>query len=141
MECRLTRSNGPWRCQMFLRFERDINGKPMTPVKEVIFGDVLTDEKHLEDALRRAQLAILNPKVPYNKFINLNLADVQPDGSIPFAAERGLSFSPNVVCLHILSPHVTDLSFVDLPGKQACVHIVDQQANKTSYQVLYQTLV
>jgi hypothetical protein len=111
MECRLKHSNKPFHCQVWLRWERDENGAKLLNVKEIPFGPPIKDEDALESILRRAQLAILNPKSDSKKFVDLDLSAVQAN-----VAPFGETFSPNVVCVDIASPLVTDLSFIDLPG-------------------------
>ncbi|KLO09761.1 hypothetical protein SCHPADRAFT_857550 [Schizopora paradoxa] len=113
MECRLQHSKGPWRCQVLLRYERDEFGNRLPEVKEEKFGPVLHDKSLLEDTLRRAQLAILNPSVQAKRFVDYDLND---EAYPPLKSEKQLQFSCNVVCLDLQSPDVTDLSFIDLPG-------------------------
>lgn len=84
----------------------DAQGQPLGQSKNEIFGDPIYDKKQVEDRLRRAQLAILNPGRPAKSF----LTDDE-------AVEGGtLTFSMNCVSLAISGPDVADLSFVDLPG-------------------------
>jgi hypothetical protein len=67
------------------------------------------DKSEVEDRIRRAQLAILNPDKSVNSFL---------DGDEPFIIEgNSLTFSKNCVSLAISGPDVADLSFVDLPGE------------------------
>ncbi len=113
MECRLQNSTGPWRCQVLLRYERDELGNRLPEVREEKFGPVLNDRSLLEDTLRRAQLAILNPSVQAIRFVTYDLSD---EATLPLGSERQLQFSCNVVCMDLQSPDVTDLSFIDLPG-------------------------
>lgn len=54
MECRLERSAKPWQSQVLLR----MNDQP-----EVTFGPIISDPDELEDRLRRAQCAVLNPNI------------------------------------------------------------------------------
>ena len=117
MECRLANSDLPWRCQVYLRIEKDADGNALPDTKEERFGPLLTDKRELEPALRRAQLAILNPSLAASKFVEYRLEDVKP-GHIPAGSARQLQFSANVVCLDISGPSVPDLSFIDLPGKR-----------------------
>ena len=113
MECRLQHSKGPWRCQVLLRYERDEFGNRLPEVREEKFGPVLHDKSLLEDTLRRAQLAILNPSVQAKRFVDYDLND---EAYPPLQSEKQLQFSCNVVCLDLQIPDVTDLSFIDLPG-------------------------
>jgi hypothetical protein len=65
----------------------------------------------VEDRIRRAQRAILNPSKDPNRYL------LQDDVS----DEKEVSFSKNYVSLEISGPELTDLSFVDLPGLIASV--------------------
>lgn len=120
MECRLTHSPLAWRCQVLLRKETDENGNKVS-AKEIPFGPVLLDKTQLEEMLRRAQLAILNPSLPPSFFEDFDTKSLKlgekPPGSI-----RQLAFSNNVVCLDLQAPEVTDLSFIDLPGMSVIFH-------------------
>jgi hypothetical protein len=60
----------------------------------------------VEDRIRRAQRAILNPSKPFEQFLT-DTEDIQ---------DSALSFSSNFVSLQISGPDVADLSFCDLPG-------------------------
>ena len=112
MECRLTNSNSPWQCQILLRCETNEDGHRV-PAKEERFGPLLYDISQLEEMIRRAQLAILNPEVPTKFFETFEMTSGarHPDSS------KQLAFSSNVVCLDISGPQLPDLSFIDLPGK------------------------
>ena len=112
MECRLVRNDGPWQCQVRLRRESDATGKE---VKEVPFGPLLQDKAQLEEMLRRAQLAILNPSLPSSFFEDFDTKSLEPKERPPGSAKQ-LAFSNDVVCIDLKSPDVTDLSFIDLPG-------------------------
>ncbi|KAG8946753.1 hypothetical protein FRC04_011409 [Tulasnella sp. 424] len=116
MECRLTQSSGePWKCQVSLRIEHnDETGKRLSEIREKKFGSLITDPSLLEDVLRRAQLAILNPTVDHGKFVDFDVSRIGTDP--PLGSPKQLQFSKNVVCLDLSGPEVTDLSFIDLPG-------------------------
>lgn len=79
------------------------------PLKPPVISHFVTvhDKSELETVLRRAQLAVLNPRQEPERFIN---ADVT--ASHPLQVE----FSPNVICLEIQGPDLPELSFYDLPG-------------------------
>ncbi|BGP62743.1 hypothetical protein NBRC10512v2_004075 [Rhodotorula toruloides] len=118
MEIRLRSSPGAWTCRVFLRFETDISGRPVESVREIPFGDAVTNPDAVEAILRRAQLAILNPQNSDKKFfLNLSDDEVLQAKSDPAAAglEKQLSFSKNLICIDVTGP-VTDLAFLDLPG-------------------------
>ena len=74
----------------------------------ITFGSDITDKSNVEERIRRAQRAILNPSTSYETF--LSGPDGDPDGG------NELSFSKNCVCLNLRGPDLTDLSFCDLPG-------------------------
>lgn len=64
-------------------------------------------KSELEQVLRLAQVAILNPRLDPNTLLALGAA---PDGL------SSLSFSVNAIDLHICGPELPELSIVDLPG-------------------------
>ena len=71
------------------------------------FGAAITQKGRVEERIRRAQRAILNPSISHETF--LSGPDGEPD-------KMELSFSKNCVCLELSGPDLTDLSFCDLPG-------------------------
>ena len=60
MECRLSRAEEDWSCQISIRWEYDDYGDRLSEVREVPFGPRLTSKTDVEPTLRRAQAAILN---------------------------------------------------------------------------------
>ena len=73
MEVNLISETGPWSCRISLRFEFSSNGERL-PHDEIItipFGHILTDIEDVELALRRAQVAILNPKRSPDDFLKM----------------------------------------------------------------------
>lgn len=110
MECRLQHST-TWSCKIVLRFHVDFNSIPLADVREVPFGDLLYDRQDVEDALRRAQRAILRPSLDPAKFLNdSDLSTSESDHPIA-------TFSANCVCIRVAGPNVPDLYFYDLPGE------------------------
>jgi hypothetical protein len=93
-----------------LHFSTDARGIPI-PVKIVPFGGPITNKSLVEDRIRRAQRAILNPSKDPNEYLRRD--DVSDDNEV--------SFSKNYVSLEISGSELTDLSFVDLPGLIASV--------------------
>lgn len=93
---------------MSLHFITDPKGQPLGKARNEDFGEVIYDKAEVEERIRRAQRAILNPSTPYLQF--LENEDVDP-------TTREVTFSSNRVCLQISGSDVADLSFVDLPGK------------------------
>lgn len=106
-ECRLSRSDGKWKCVVSLRRLTDETGQVLGQVRNETFGPIITNKKEVEERIRRAQRAILNPNKPTKHFL---------EGEDEDPAEPELSFSTNCVSLQISGPDVADLSFCDLPG-------------------------
>ena len=73
------------------------------------FGDTIYEEakSEVEDRIRRAQLAILNPSKIASFYLNASDWEIDTSES---------SFSKDCVTLEISGPDVADLSFCDLPG-------------------------
>lgn len=114
MECRLSSSSEPWRCQVSIRWEFDSSGKRRNEVQETTFGAVITNKTEVELMLRRAQAAVLHPDIPAAKFVTMGASELNKES--PLQTKR-LLFSRNVVCIDLAGPDLTDLSFVDLPGR------------------------
>ncbi|KAH6910212.1 P-loop containing nucleoside triphosphate hydrolase protein [Coprinopsis sp. MPI-PUGE-AT-0042] len=111
-ECRLSRSEVPWQCEVSLRFITDAKGQLLGQARNEPFGGVINDKTLVEDRIRRAQRAILNPGKPTKLFL---------DDKEELDFEDSLTFSNNCVSLKISGVDVADLSFVDLPGLIASV--------------------
>ncbi len=106
-ECRLSSSSDAWKCVVSLRFTKDANGQLLGTARNERFGDVIVDKAEVEERMRHAQRAILNPSRPSSDFLDMDDEDIY---------ENELSFSTNCVSLQISGPGVADLSFCDLPG-------------------------
>lgn len=78
----------------------------------------VTDKNELEPMLRKAQLAILNPRDDPKSFVDIDLASI----SLP----RQVPFSPNVVSLEIQGPDLPELYFYDLPGS---INVIEDNEN------------
>ncbi|KIM19796.1 hypothetical protein M408DRAFT_334259 [Serendipita vermifera MAFF 305830] len=114
IECRLSRSSSSWSCEVYLRVLRQM--------KEIQFGSALTTKAGVEDRIRRAQLAILNPSRKASEFLgDLGRADVDINNE--------LSFSSDLISVRISGKEVDDLSFVDLPGIIASVRDGGKEAD------------
>ncbi|KAF8805211.1 hypothetical protein BYT27DRAFT_7258317 [Phlegmacium glaucopus] len=111
-ECRLSRSETSWQCVVSLRFITDAQAQLLGQARNENFGSIIYDQSQVEERIRRAQRAILNPNKPWKDF--LDNEDEDDLGS-------ELSFSTNCVSLQISGPEVADLSFCDLPGLIASV--------------------
>ncbi|PSR80080.1 hypothetical protein PHLCEN_2v6810 [Hermanssonia centrifuga] len=106
-ECRLSSTSEPWMCTVSLHFITDEHGKPLGQARNDRFGGPMFDKSEVEERIRRAQRAILNPNTLSMRF--LEGPDEDPIG-------RELTFSMNSICLQISGSDVADLSFCDLPG-------------------------
>lgn len=112
-ECKLSYSKEPWHCTVSLRFETDEHGEHLGQARNVAFGEIIYDKAGVEDRIRRAQRAVLNPATTSRHFLD----DDDETGTIA----GQLAFTTNSICLQITGPDVADLSFVDLPGLIASV--------------------
>ncbi|KAF8323493.1 P-loop containing nucleoside triphosphate hydrolase protein [Cantharellus anzutake] len=124
-ECILIRSSDPrepWQCEVSLRFQVDSRGHPLPLVRNIPFGPLITNPADVEDRIRRAQIAVLNPDLDSVDFPTSFL-----HGDIP--ETRTVSFSPNCISLKVRGPDIVDLSFVDLPGIIATIGRNGQQSD------------
>jgi hypothetical protein len=90
-----------------LRYITDKNGQQLGQPRNESFGGIILDKADVEERIRRAQRAILNPSSPSKQYLNGDEDDV---------TESELTFATNYVSLQIEGPDVADLSFCDLPG-------------------------
>lgn len=93
---------------MSLRFITGSDGQLLGQARNQTFGGPIYDKALVEERIRRAQRAILNPQKSAKHF--LENKDEDQDSS-------ELSFSNNCVSLQVSGPDVADLSFCDLPGE------------------------
>jgi hypothetical protein len=103
-ECRLSHSDSPWKCTVSIRRTKDgqVRNEPFgLPILE-------SAKSKVEDRIRRAQLAVLNPSKPTTDFLSAS-EDYE-------FGDPEMSFSKDCVSLDIRGPDVADLSFCDLPG-------------------------
>ncbi|KAI6014111.1 hypothetical protein PISMIDRAFT_109943 [Pisolithus microcarpus 441] len=110
-ECKLTQADTPWTCVVKLHFITDERGSPIKATN-ITFGDAIFNKAHVEERIRRAQRAILNPNTDYKKLV---------EGHQVTSGANEASFSRNYVSLEISGRELADLSFVDLPGLIASV--------------------
>lgn len=114
IECRLVQTLGePWQCTVSLRFCGDGFGRDSSKPRTMQFGSVIKNKHEVEERLRRAQRAILNPSIDPQQFV---------DGSYTNNISN-VNFSVNCICVEIRGPNVTNLSFCDLPGKACLLHL------------------
>jgi hypothetical protein len=120
LEINLLRSDTPteaWRCRLSLRIEKDYvlsstphhpqHLNPWAPSKHVQTHAFLEihDKSHVENALERAQEAILNPSTHWREYQEIlkKETSVQPFEEGREKERKGLEvkFSPNVVCMEV----------------------------------------
>ncbi|GAB1525582.1 hypothetical protein RhiTH_008745 [Rhizoctonia solani] len=106
IECRLKRSEQAWEATVYLRFESGKSGYTGR-TKETQFGSQMTDRSDVQERIRRAQLAILNPTIEPSEFLNAESDALYPSSR---------SFSQNCVIVVLSGNELSDLNFVDLPG-------------------------
>ena len=107
-ECRLAYSTEAWKCLVTLRFTTDETGQPLGRTRNETFGPPILNKPEVEERIRRAQRAILNPSQPSRHFL---------EGDEETATQSELTFSTNCISLQISGQDVADLSFCDLPGE------------------------
>lgn len=113
MECRLSASSGDWSCQILIRRGFDAFGNALDKVLEVPFGDLITNKEDVEPALRRAQIAALNPQISLDAIASQTTDELAGQ---PYALKPVLQFSRDTICVDLEGPELTDLAFIDLPG-------------------------
>ncbi|GAA6008899.1 hypothetical protein JCM11491_003826 [Sporobolomyces phaffii] len=130
-EVRLQHSPDAWYCKISIRFETGEDGRPLEKIAETPFGVLIRDPENVEAALRRAQLAVLNPSVSPADWAKATDEDVKKakEGLTVLGSKKQLSFSTNLVCIDIAGPEVTDLAFLDLPGIISNVDEGEDEAN------------
>ncbi|CAE7101688.1 unnamed protein product [Rhizoctonia solani] len=106
IECRLKRSEQAWEATVYLRFESGKSGY-VGKTGEIQFGPRMTERMEVQERIRRAQLAILNPTIQPSTFL-----DAVENASYPSSR----SFSQNCVVVALSGSELSDLNFVDLPG-------------------------
>ncbi|KAF5374338.1 hypothetical protein D9758_004674 [Tetrapyrgos nigripes] len=108
-ECTLSNSGTQWQCTVYIRTMTDASGQLLGEPRNDRFGPVIYEKTKVEDRIRRAQRAILHPRLPMSQFLQGDSDDEVDDPNAP-------TFSTNCVSLKISGPDVADLSFCDLPG-------------------------
>ena len=74
----------------------------------------ISEKSELENVLRWAQIALLNPNENYRSFIP-GTGAIAGEG-LPGNHKHQCDFSPNIVAIEIAGPRLPALSFYDLPG-------------------------
>jgi len=114
MECEMSSQDAKsWSCEIQIRYEYDINGSKQPP-KTVAFAPVLKVRKDVDLWIRRAQAAVLSPHRSPSDFHTMSEAALKANANTD---KQILKFSKNVVQVRVKDPDITDLNFVDLPGR------------------------
>jgi GTPase SAR1 family protein len=122
MEVRLRRGDPKaWQCEVSLRIEH--SEAQEQEVDSTIKFATTKEPGEVTALLRRAQLAILNPKRSIADFRNLDKAACDNH-------DKGLGFSRNIVVLDIIGAEI-DVTFMDLPG------IIQNTEKVTMHCLLY----
>jgi len=120
LEINLNESEAPWSCRIFLSIRYAYQGKSAAVSRDRPFGPwtdtepveqefvILNNKRDVPDALKWAQLAILNPGTNFRAYI--------PGQNRAASNYSEVEFSPNVVRIDISGPFLPNLAFYDLPG-------------------------
>ncbi|KAK0616982.1 P-loop containing nucleoside triphosphate hydrolase protein [Immersiella caudata] len=135
-----------WSCRVYLKIDyayqsrempvakADVTAKdkfpPWTPLDShsVLRHEFKTirdkfEPEDVENVLRCAQLAILNPGIPYQQYVPKLKGEVPDETRVldlqrikELESKAVAQFSPNTVALEVKGPDLADLNFYDLPG-------------------------
>jgi GTPase SAR1 family protein len=112
-----TSSKETWTCKVSIKkqdYREDDRGKQCDVLEsQVTRFATITDIADLEDTLRRAQIAILNPREDPTRYATIDLTEHTPTTAL---------FSKDIICLDISAPNLPELMFYDLPG---CINVYD----------------
>ena len=97
-------------------------------IPEINFGPTITDTDLVEDRIRQAQLAILNPTLDASFFLSYTLVEDE-ESERARSRPQQLAFSRNVIVLEISGQKVSDLSLVDLLGLISNVGVGEDRNN------------
>lgn len=113
----MSSDSSTWSCTITLRMEFEPNGTPK-PVSHTETFATTTRKDDVEIYLRRAQAAILSTKRRPAFFLKKSAKELKE-----LASDDGvLPFSKNTIEVSLKSPTVTDLAFVDLPGRSSSMN-------------------
>ncbi|KAE8151217.1 P-loop containing nucleoside triphosphate hydrolase protein [Aspergillus avenaceus] len=135
MEINLSESDPgqPWTCQVYLSRKYVFDGsrklkvtKKSQPLGPWVAQDqedelffTLNDKSQVQNVIKWAQLAILNPGQPSRDYV--------PGQNAGTSSYCHVKFSPNVIRLDISAPEFPNLSFYDLPGVISQAEIDEEQ--------------
>ena len=104
---------GGWCCRISLIREIQTGDDDSKNEEKIEFGPSITEPRVVSDRILRAQVAILYPDAPPSQFWEASSLDNLKESM----GQPKSTFSSDSILLEIEGPEVTDLSFVDLPGK------------------------
>ncbi|KAI1437079.1 dynamin family protein [Xylaria sp. CBS 124048] len=126
-------SNAHWSCTVALQVDYDF--VPKGPIKksdvtasnpfppwvrkshrEIKIFKTIFDPGEIEEVLRWAQIAILNPHNDHELYIPGEGAVAKTTDLSEASGKASAQFSPNIISLEIKGPELPGLSFYDLPG-------------------------
>ncbi len=107
-------SSSTWSCTIYLNIKYGTDGSELAIPDKVRFGPVITDKDAVELWIRRAQAAILGRHRAKEDFSSMTTEELR---NLATTDSQTLPFSKNIVQVELRDPQLTDLSFVDLPGK------------------------
>jgi hypothetical protein len=110
MECSMSSAATSWSCTISLRSEGSAESRSISQQ----FGDPITDKTQVELWLRRAQGAILSIDADKSQWLTKSAEEIKQ----AIVDKTGMrEFTEDTIVVDIQDPSATDLSFVDLPGK------------------------
>ncbi|GAP86751.1 putative dynamin family protein [Rosellinia necatrix] len=126
-------SNAHWSCTVALQLDYDFEPKgkikrsdvtvanPFPPWVKKSHRDIkifktIFDPGEIEEVLRWAQVAILNPNIDHELYVPGDGAIAKGKNLADATRAAAAQFSPNIISLEIKGPELPGLSFYDLPG-------------------------
>ncbi|KAI1171115.1 dynamin family protein [Nemania sp. FL0916] len=151
-------SSAHWSCTVALQLDYDFEPKgkirkadvtssnPFPPWVKKSHRDIkifktIFDPNEIEDVLRWAQIAILNPRHDHDLYIPGDGAIAKVVNIAEAGQDTAAQFSPNIISLEIKGPELPGLSFYDLPGvflspdQEEDEYIVKVVRNLTRYYI------
>ncbi|KAJ9083772.1 hypothetical protein DSO57_1031396 [Entomophthora muscae] len=116
MELRLSEGKEEdWECSISLQFQNDKYGKRLSKPKEYEFKTGIRNKNDVENAVRCAQKAILNPNNDSSAYKDYDFDDSSLEARMTDVNSNQLTFTYNTVCIKI-SGSTVNLTLIDLPG-------------------------
>ena len=87
-------SDNEWSCQVSLHFTVDDHGRPLLKARYDPFGEPIKEKSKVEERIRRAQFAILNPKMNPLSFLDAPIDSIaQGLNALSFSSHNDTRFS------------------------------------------------